>query len=256
MIREIFFVARSLEDHEIFETWHPMSLQITPPFLFGNERDYDTFSTIENSESYSEMISSKIIDPFTRSRLFDYSYNLHLTFAFNLYEKKTTKDRRVNFPIISDRILIESEAKPRFLDAPLSLLNSFSSLRASSTRTTWMRGRTCTHFGLVWPSHYTESLFAARLKVAEVSRGREFVRACNWRRVPCRAPIYFLSAALEERKKKKERKERSLNFSDSRIFAGRFLKRVTIPRVIHRAHDFIFRSNPRVASVLFGFKSV
>lgn len=113
MIREIFFVARSLEDHEIFssfETWHPMSLQITPPFLFGNERDYDTFSTIENSESYSEMISSKIIDPFTRSRLFDYSYNLHLTFAFNLYEKKTTKDRRVNFPIISDRILIESEA--------------------------------------------------------------------------------------------------------------------------------------------------
>lgn len=62
MIREIFFVARSLEDHEIFETWHPMSLQITPPFLSGNERDYDTFSTIENSESYSEMISSKIID--------------------------------------------------------------------------------------------------------------------------------------------------------------------------------------------------
>lgn len=114
MIREIFFVARSLEDHEIsssFETWHPMSLQITPSFLFGNERDYDTFSTIENSESYSEMISSKIIDPFTRSRLFDYSYNLHLTFAFNLYEKKTTKDRRVNFPIISDRILIESEAR-------------------------------------------------------------------------------------------------------------------------------------------------
>lgn len=65
MIREIFFVARSLEDHEIFssfKTWHPMSLQITPPFLFRNERDYDTFSTIENSESYSEMISSKIID--------------------------------------------------------------------------------------------------------------------------------------------------------------------------------------------------
>lgn len=87
-----------------------MSLQITPPFLSGNERDYDTFSTIENSESYSEMISSKIIDPFMRSRLFDYSYNLHLTFAFNLYEKKTTKDRRINFPIVSDRILIESEA--------------------------------------------------------------------------------------------------------------------------------------------------
>lgn len=86
MIREIFFVARSLEDHEIFssfETWHPMSLQITPPFLFGNERDYDTFSTIENSESYSEMISSKIIDPFTRSRLFDYSH-IHIQSSFNI----------------------------------------------------------------------------------------------------------------------------------------------------------------------------
>lgn len=114
-----------------------------------------------------------------------------------------------------------------------------------------MRGRTCTHFGLVWPSHYTESLFAARLKVAEVSRGREFVRACNWRRVPCRAPIYFLSAALEERKKKRKEKREAL-ISQTR----EFLKRVTIPRVIHRAHDFIFRSNPRVASVLFGFKSV
>lgn len=86
MIREIFFVARSLEDHEIFssfETWHPMSLQITPPFLFGNERDYDTFSTIENSKSYSEMISSKIIDPFTRSRLFDYSH-IHIQSSFNI----------------------------------------------------------------------------------------------------------------------------------------------------------------------------
>lgn len=224
MIREIFFVARSLEDHEIFssfETWHPMSLQITPPFLFGNERDYDTFSTIENSESYSEMISSKIIDPFTRSRLFDYSYNLHLTFAFNLYEKKTTKDRRVNFPIISDRILIESEAKPRFLDAPLSLLNSFSSLRASSTRTTWMRGRTCTHFGLVWPSHYTESLFAARLKVAEVSRGREFVRACNCKsgRDAFRVGPRFISCQRLLKKGKKRKEKREALISQTREFS-------------------------------------
>lgn len=84
----------------------------------------------------------------------------------------------------------------------LSLLNSFSSLRPPRH---WNE---CVHILSACLAKSLHGKFVCRAaESSEVSRGREFVRACNWRRVPCRGLDLFPTCPAKKEKRKKKREK-------------------------------------------------